>query len=158
MSNFVPAVDLPPVKDIHRAVVDDTASDEPPKSSAKPAQHQAAQEQQEYLDLQGKEDGLLSPSFNGGFKLGRIVGGNYVKQVEQDETSLSDRKRPLETVDFDLPLTYTKHVQEDGDEYILLTFPPDDTENPYNWPAWKKAFLTAQLCSMTLVRTSPPER
>ncbi|KAI0021951.1 major facilitator superfamily domain-containing protein [Xylariomycetidae sp. FL0641] len=81
-------------------------------------------------------------------ELGRIVGGKYA--VENQESTVHQDHGPLKTVDADVPLTLTKVVNHEGQEYIVLNFANDDPENPFNWPASKKMFVSAMLNLMTL--------
>ncbi|KAB8346156.1 hypothetical protein FH972_023202 [Carpinus fangiana] len=114
--------------------------------SEKPQQSDMAQEQEEYLDQQDPEKAARPSNM---FKIGRIVGGVHAKEL-QDDDSVADARRPLEEVDFDLPLTYTKNYSEDGKDYIVLSFAPGDPENPHNWSPKRKGFIVAQLVGMTL--------
>lgn len=79
--------------------------------------------------------------------IGRIAGGTYLKDLSGSEKSEAG---PFKEVDFDLPLTFTEVVQQDGREYILLKFVPDDKENPFNWSPARKTFMSSLLCLMTL--------
>ncbi|GLA56383.1 hypothetical protein AtubIFM55763_007459 [Aspergillus tubingensis] len=77
---------------------------------------------------------------------GRVAGGKYLEGV--NESSAQDG--PLQTVDFDLPVTLTQRMVQDGNQYIVLDFVPGDKENPFNWDPKYKAFISALLCLMTL--------
>ncbi|KAI0479483.1 major facilitator superfamily domain-containing protein [Xylariaceae sp. FL0804] len=80
--------------------------------------------------------------------LGRVVGSKY---AEQDEGAGAEGEHgPLTTVEADVPLTLTELVERDGEQYIVLRFTKDDPENPFNWPASKKLFVTSMLNLMTL--------
>ncbi|PWY71800.1 MFS transporter [Aspergillus sclerotioniger CBS 115572] len=76
---------------------------------------------------------------------GRVAGGKYLEGVD---TSAQDG--PLQTVDFDFPVTTTQRLVQDGNQYIVLDFAPGDKENPFNWDPKYKAFISALLCLMTL--------
>ncbi|TPR03106.1 hypothetical protein CAN33_0013285 [Aspergillus niger] len=77
---------------------------------------------------------------------GRVAGGKYLEGV--NESSAHDG--PLQTVDFDLPVTVTQRMVQDGNQYIVLDFVPGDKENPFNWDPKYKAFISCLLCLMTL--------
>lgn len=82
---------------------------------------------------------------------GRVVGGKYIQKVE-DESSMSSKEGagPLQTFDFDLPLTLTRTQQHDGNQFIVVEFTPEDPEDPFNWNPRYKAFISLLLCLMTL--------
>lgn len=81
---------------------------------------------------------------------GTIAGGIYLSEARHSENIDSYQSGPLAEVDFDLPLTHTVLIQDDGAEYILLKFAPGDKQNPFNWSMARKSFITALLCLMTL--------
>lgn len=82
---------------------------------------------------------------------GRVVGGKHIQKIE-DESSMSSHEGagPLQTFDFDLPLTLTRTQVHDGNQYIVVEFTPDDPEDPFNWNPRYKAFIAMLLCLMTL--------
>ena len=80
---------------------------------------------------------------------GLIVGGKYRDELSEEQTHHYDSSL-LQEVDVDLPLTATKPVQHDGQEFIVLDFVDGDKENPFNWSSGRKAFISTQLCLMTL--------
>ncbi|PLB50887.1 MFS transporter [Aspergillus steynii IBT 23096] len=82
---------------------------------------------------------------------GRVVGGKHIQKVE-DESSMSSHEGagPLQTFDFDLPLTLTRTQVHDGNQFIVVEFTPDDPEDPFNWNPRYKAFISLLLCLMTL--------
>ncbi|KAJ6185161.1 hypothetical protein N7519_006462 [Penicillium mononematosum] len=80
---------------------------------------------------------------------GLIVGGKYRDELSQEQSQHYDSSL-LQEVDVDLPLTATKPVQHDGQEFVVLDFIEGDKENPFNWSSGRKAFISAQLCCMTL--------
>jgi MFS family permease len=80
---------------------------------------------------------------------GRIVGGSYTQQLHDSDTDSAD-DGPLKEVQIDMPLTYTELTTKHDQEFIVLHFTRDDPENPFNWPAGKKVFITLLLCLMTL--------
>lgn len=86
-------------------------------------------------------------------RTGCVAGGKFLDQFGRDEDAVQIPTRPMTRLDFDIPLTFTMTIRrEDNDqEVILLQFAPKDPENPFNWPAAKKRFLTYQLCAMTLM-------
>ncbi|KAF2091001.1 MFS general substrate transporter [Saccharata proteae CBS 121410] len=81
---------------------------------------------------------------------GRIAGGKYLESIQGGEDARNADHGPLKEVDIDMPLTLTEVIKKDGEEHILLNFASGDTENPFNWPTKRKAFITALLCCMTL--------
>ncbi|RAH82001.1 MFS transporter [Aspergillus japonicus CBS 114.51] len=80
---------------------------------------------------------------------GRIAGGKYLEGLD-DSSAPAQADGPLQTVDFDMPLTQTERIVQDGNQYIVLDFVPGDKENPFNWDGKYKAFISALLCLMTL--------
>ncbi|KAK1142067.1 hypothetical protein N8T08_008149 [Aspergillus melleus] len=82
---------------------------------------------------------------------GRVVGGKHIQKIE-DESSMSSHEGagPLQTFDFDFPLTLTRTQVHDGNQYIVVEFTPDDPEDPFNWNPRYKAFIAMLLCLMTL--------
>ncbi|KAI3223638.1 hypothetical protein DTO012A7_8062 [Penicillium roqueforti] len=80
---------------------------------------------------------------------GLIVGGKYRNELSEEQTQHYDSSL-LQEVDVDLPLTATRPVQHDGREYIVLDFVDGDKQNPFNWSIGRKAFISSQLCLMTL--------
>ncbi|TVY44564.1 putative MFS-type transporter [Lachnellula subtilissima] len=80
---------------------------------------------------------------------GRIAGGSFLQSLHESDSD-SHEGETLKEVDFDLPLTLTELVHQDGQEYILLKFADGDKENPFNWSSARKSFITLLLCLMTL--------
>ncbi|CAG8980627.1 hypothetical protein HYALB_00012814 [Hymenoscyphus albidus] len=80
---------------------------------------------------------------------GRICGGTFLKSLHDSDSDSSDGGLSKE-VEIDMPLTLTQVVEKDGQEYILLSFTNNDTEDPFNWSSARKAFITGLLCLMTL--------
>jgi MFS family permease len=80
---------------------------------------------------------------------GRICGGQYLTEHHGSEEGSAGRNT-LKEVDIDMPLTLWEMTEHDGKEYILLRFTHDDPQDPFNWHAGRKAFITALLCLMTL--------
>ncbi|KAJ5484592.1 Major facilitator superfamily domain general substrate transporter [Penicillium expansum] len=80
---------------------------------------------------------------------GLIVGGKHRNELSEEQTQHYDSSL-LQEVDVDLPLTATKPVQHNGQEFIVLDFVDGDKENPFNWGSGRKAFISTQLCLMTL--------
>jgi MFS family permease len=93
--------------------------------------------------------GSSSPSSNETKKW--IVGGNFRKDSDKLESYASKRGRP-EEVDFDFPPTAveTRHLEETGEDVLVLDFMDGDAENPFNWSPARKAFISTLLCLMTL--------
>ena len=82
---------------------------------------------------------------------GRVAGGKYLQDLKNDEAQdPAQDYRPLQTVDMDMPVTLIELVHHEDKEVIVLDFVPGDKENPFNWRAGYKAFISAQLCLMTL--------
>lgn len=75
---------------------------------------------------------------------GYIVGGKYAGQVDPD------LKERTVVVDKDVPLTVTIPTFQNGHNYIVIDFVPNDPENPYNWSSVRKAMTVIMLCGMTL--------
>ncbi|QSZ35756.1 hypothetical protein DSL72_006878 [Monilinia vaccinii-corymbosi] len=80
---------------------------------------------------------------------GRIVGGSFLEKMRGSDSDYSE-DGPLTEVKIDMPETRTEVITKDGEEYILLHFADGDAENPFNWPAGRKIFITLLLCMMTL--------
>ncbi|KAA8573229.1 hypothetical protein EYC84_003726 [Monilinia fructicola] len=95
----------------------------------------------ELPDLKHKEDRTHSK--------GRVVGGSFLEKLRGNDSDNSE-DGPLTEVNIDMPETRTEVITKDGEEYIVLYFTDGDTENPFNWPAGKKIFITLLLCMMTL--------
>ncbi|KAF2721532.1 MFS general substrate transporter [Polychaeton citri CBS 116435] len=53
-------------------------------------------------------------------------------------------------VESDIPLTQLEKVEYKGKDWILLKFVDDDKEDPFNWTPFRKGYITAILCLMTL--------
>ncbi|QDS74379.1 hypothetical protein FKW77_005355 [Venturia effusa] len=81
---------------------------------------------------------------------GRIVGGKYLEEVGETDSTSEEKEGQLLKVDIDLPLTLTTTKQHEGQEIILLTYADGDKENPFNWSLVRKRVISALLCSMTL--------
>lgn len=79
-------------------------------------------------------------------KKNAIVGGCHA----QDKERSSQLDVVVKEIEEDIPLTMTEIVEDDGDEFTLLTFADGDKEDPFNWPRGKKAFISVLLCLMTL--------
>ncbi|KKY22708.1 putative mfs multidrug protein [Phaeomoniella chlamydospora] len=83
---------------------------------------------------------------------GRVVGGCFIEKLDDEEIKKDWPRNPLMKVDVDIPLTLTETIHDGFDkEYIILKFSKNDPENPFNWSAAKKNFITIMLCSMTLM-------
>ncbi|KAB8289973.1 hypothetical protein EYC80_010300 [Monilinia laxa] len=95
----------------------------------------------ELPDLKHKEDRTHSK--------GRVVGGSFLEKMRGNDSDNSE-DGPLTEVNIDMPETRTELITKDGEEYVVLYFTDSDTENPFNWPAGKKIFITLLLCMMTL--------
>ncbi|KAL2813321.1 major facilitator superfamily domain-containing protein [Aspergillus cavernicola] len=82
---------------------------------------------------------------------GWILGGKYCSDQGVLESRTSDLGPPIE-LSFDLPPTSTEFIRREdcNDEIIALDFFDDDSEDPFNWPKAKKAFISLLLCLMTL--------
>ncbi|ESZ89749.1 putative MFS transporter [Sclerotinia borealis F-4128] len=80
---------------------------------------------------------------------GRIAGGSFLEQMRGSDSDNTE-DGPLKEVEIDMPETRTEIISKDGEEFILLQFADGDPENPFNWPAGKKVFITMLLCMMTL--------
>ncbi|KAF7712068.1 MFS-type transporter [Penicillium ucsense] len=80
---------------------------------------------------------------------GWIIGGKYRTGI-YEEGSQGLNSQLLQEVDVDLPLTVTKPVEHNGQHFIVLEFADGDKENPFNWSAKRKAFISLLLCMMTL--------
>ncbi|ODM17608.1 hypothetical protein SI65_07283 [Aspergillus cristatus] len=81
-------------------------------------------------------------------QFGRLVGGKYAQEVNDDESF--PEYGSLQQVDVDIPLTFTETANHNGRQVIILDFRHGDPENPFNWSGKKKAFLSSLLCLMTL--------
>ncbi|KAH8650084.1 major facilitator superfamily domain-containing protein [Xylariales sp. PMI_506] len=79
--------------------------------------------------------------------IGRIVGGKYTSENNEE---IDADCGPITTVDVDMPLTLTEHVNHNGSEYIVLSFATGDKENPFNWDPSYKRCITTMLNLMTL--------
>ncbi|KAI7565039.1 hypothetical protein KC316_g12574, partial [Hortaea werneckii] len=69
-------------------------------------------------------------------RLGRIIGGKYLKKDENEEAPASAQHQdhgPLTEIDADIPLNLTEVVNKNGQEYIFIDFADGDQENPFNW-------------------------
>ncbi|KAJ5895617.1 Major facilitator superfamily domain general substrate transporter [Penicillium taxi] len=80
---------------------------------------------------------------------GWIVGGKYRDELSNEHVPDFDPSQ-LREVEFDLPLTITKPTTHEGKGFIVLEFVDGDKENPFNWNPKLKAFISLQLCAMTL--------
>jgi MFS family permease len=80
---------------------------------------------------------------------GRIAGGSFIKELNGSDSE-SVHGGPLTEVNIDMPLTLTEMVEKEGEEYILLKFTDSDREDPFNWSAGRKSWITLLLCLMTL--------
>lgn len=81
-------------------------------------------------------------------QFGRLVGGKYSQEVNDDESF--PEYGSLQQVDVDIPLTFTETTNHNGRQVVILDFRHGDPENPFNWSGKKKAFLSSLLCLMTL--------
>ena len=82
-------------------------------------------------------------------KNGRVVGGSFLNDLRGNESACAEHG-PLTEVDIDMPLTLTEIITKDDQEYILLKFTDDDSQDPFNWSNGRKAWITLLLCLMTL--------
>lgn len=88
---------------------------------------------------------------NDGKQYGRIIGGKYLEEWQNDDTIDDNELAPLKKIEgADIPLTLTEKVTENGKEYIVLLFANGDKENPFNWSPAYKGLITTLLCLMTL--------
>lgn len=96
-----------------------------------------------------KATSLSSIQYNekGEPKIGRIVGGKYVGEANQD---IDSDCGPLKTVAIDMPLTLAEMVTQNERDYIILTFATGDKDNPFNWNPWYKRSISTMLNLMTL--------
>ncbi|KAJ5175592.1 uncharacterized protein N7482_001469 [Penicillium canariense] len=83
------------------------------------------------------------------YQKGWVIGGKFRETID-DEQSPHFEGRLLQEVDFDLPLTVTKPTEHNGHNFLVLEFAHSDRENPFNWSAKRKAFISVLLCLMTL--------
>lgn len=109
---------------------DDSSSEAPKENTSMPDLPDSKQEENR-LDIHGT-----------------ICGGKYLEEAHSSG-ALSDLG-PLKEVDIDMPLSLTELVTSHGKEFLVVRFVTGDEDNPFNWPAGKKAFITALLCCMTL--------
>jgi MFS family permease len=82
-------------------------------------------------------------------KKGIVVGGKYVECLNSDPIYASTYE-VSQTFDFDLLPTVAENTIHNGGQCVVLGFLPKDTENPFNWPPKKRAFISLLLCLMTL--------
>ncbi|GFF66476.1 hypothetical protein CNMCM6936_006847 [Aspergillus lentulus] len=80
---------------------------------------------------------------------GRVAGGKYLQEL-YDDHAFTPNDGPIQKVDVDMPLTLTETIHHNGNQYIVLDFAEGDKENPFNWSAKRKAFISLLLCLMTL--------
>ena len=80
-----------------------------------------------------------------------IVGGKFRGETEK-LTAHNSGLGEAEEVDFDFPPTAIepRHMEKTNEDVLELTFLDGDSENPFNWPFFKKAFISVLLCLMTL--------
>ncbi|KAF7122893.1 hypothetical protein CNMCM5793_001003 [Aspergillus hiratsukae] len=82
-------------------------------------------------------------------KRGRVAGGEYLQEL-YDDHDFAPNVDPIQKVDIHMPLTLTEMIYHNGNQYIVLDFAEGDKENPFNWSAKRKAFISLLLCLMTL--------
>ncbi|PKX91208.1 MFS transporter [Aspergillus novofumigatus IBT 16806] len=80
---------------------------------------------------------------------GHVAGGKYLQEL-YDDHAFAPNDGPIQKVDVDMPLTLTETIYHNGNQYIVLNFAEGDKENPFNWSAKRKAFISLLLCLMTL--------
>ncbi|KAF4220089.1 hypothetical protein CNMCM8980_003378 [Aspergillus fumigatiaffinis] len=80
---------------------------------------------------------------------GRVAGGKHLQEL-YDDYAFTPNDGPIQKVDVDMPLTLTETIYHNGNQYIVLDFAEGDKENPFNWSAKRKAFISMLLCLMTL--------
>jgi MFS family permease len=80
---------------------------------------------------------------------GRVAGGKHLQEL-YDDHAFTPNDGPIQKVDVDMPLTLTETIYHNGNQYIVLDFAEGDKENPFNWSAKRKAFISMLLCLMTL--------
>jgi MFS family permease len=80
---------------------------------------------------------------------GRVAGGKHLQEL-YDDHAFTPNDGPIQKVDVDMPLTVTETLYHNGNQYIVLDFAEGDKENPFNWSAKRKAFISMLLCLMTL--------
>jgi MFS family permease len=80
---------------------------------------------------------------------GRVAGGRYLQELYDDHGFAPD-DGPIQKVDVDMPLSLTKTINHNGNQYIVLDFVEGDKDNPFNWSPKRKAFISLLLCLMTL--------
>lgn len=103
---------------------------------------------------------------------GIIAGGSGLTELYEAEPELGNKDMqdefdplpPVHTVDFDFPATHYRHLVRGGDvgeggmgegeggaeEFFVLDFRVGDREDPFNWPARRKRFISGIMLMMTL--------
>ncbi|TLD34470.1 multidrug resistance protein [Venturia nashicola] len=81
---------------------------------------------------------------------GRMVGGKYLQELGELDSTSKEKNGQVTKVDIDLPLTLTTRKYHKGEEILLLEYADGDKENPFNWSLARKRVITGLLCSMTL--------
>lgn len=82
---------------------------------------------------------------------GAIIGGQSLERLEQGDESLQSKFGLICKVDEDFPLTlFRKTTGIEGDDIIILNYPPGDPEDPFNWSSSRKAFISLVMLAMTL--------
>ncbi|KAJ9626300.1 hypothetical protein H2203_003932 [Taxawa tesnikishii (nom. ined.)] len=80
---------------------------------------------------------------------GRICGRKYLDELDK-ENAPNPEYGPIKEVDTDMRLTLTELLTKNGNEWIVLKYADDDTENPFKWNKWRRRFMSSLLNLMTL--------